>query len=507
MRHVLRSLALALVVCLAVAGAGVAAASRGDALLLGLTTNSAGSFDTKLSSSSDKFGLWVRQTGKGVGLKGSTGSDGGDGVVGQTGNAGSYGVDAVNTGAGGTALHAGGRGVAAAFDGMVAVRGRCEGCLGRPGFSLAPTDVSTSMPDPGHDTGQYLSATIGSDGLPLITYQDATAKSLNVAHCRDAGCTSATVTPIRHQLNGTAGFDTSVTVGADGLGLISSIAVRTSPSINFLDVSHCDDLACTSATTTLVDTAVGDGTSIAIGYDGLGLISYQTLGSPSRLKFAHCSNAACTSSTVVAPSSGLLPNGDSFGADSSLILSPYDATQPAAPMATFLDTTSHAVWEMRCGNATCSSVSDANALVGEAESAALTIGDDGRALIAVGSTTQQLRFLHCRFLNSCSQFDTNAVPVLFAGGAAVVSLSVDHEGLPILLGSFPDEAVTTIRCADVACATFASFNVLGQVGSPAVALTMGADGLPLAAYYDPAAHQLAVTHCSNLFCASYFRRR
>jgi hypothetical protein len=503
---VLRSCAVAVVALLVIAAGGMAVADQGDALLLGVTTNSAQSFDTKLSASSDKFGLWVAQKGEGAGLKGSTGGSGGAGVVGQTSNDEAYGVDAVNSAAGGTGLHATGKGLAAAFDGDVALRGSCEGCLGRPGFGLVPGPLAATTPDPGNDTGQFVSATIGADGLPLITYQDATAKTLNVAHCRDAACTSAVVTKVSAQLKGTAGFDTSVTIGADGLGLISFTSVRNDIAINFLKVAHCENLACTSATVTVVDQLVGDGTSIIIGADGFGLVSYQTLGSPQRLKFAHCQNVACTASDVHQPASGGLPNGDSFGADSSLILSPYDQNLPAAPMVTFLDTTDHSVWVARCSTLNCAGLTAITQLATGADSASLTIGDDGRGLVAVGSSTQQLRFVHCQFLNSCSSFDTSPVPILFAA-AAEVSLSIGPDGRPILLGSYPGGAILTVPCLDTTCSTFGPAGFLHEDGSPTVALTIGADGLPLAAFYDTAAHQLAVVHCPNAFCAPYFRRR
>jgi len=503
---VLRSCAVALVALLVIAAGGIAVANQGDPLLLGLTTNTAQSFDTKLSASSNKFGLWVAQTGKGAGLKGSTGGSGGAGVLGQTSNDEAYGVDAVNSAAGGTGLHATGKRFAAAFDGNVAVRGSCEGCLGRPGFGLVPGAVAVTTPDPGNDTGQFVSATIGADGLPLITYQDATAKTLNVAHCRDAACASVQVTQLSAQLKGTAGYDTSVTIGADGMGLISFTAVRTDIALNFLKVAHCENLACTTATVTVVDSLVGDGTSIIVGADGFGLISYQTLGSPQRLKFAHCQNVACTTSDVHQPSSGSLPNGDSFGADSSLILSPYDLNLPAAAMVTFLDTTDHSVWAARCSNLNCANLTAVNQLATGADSASLTMGDDGRGLVAVGSSTQQLRFLHCQTLNSCSSFDTSTVPLFFAA-ASQVSLSVGPDGRPVMLGSFPDGAVLTLPCLDTACGTYGPVGFLDDVGSPSVALTIGADGLPLAAYYDPEAHHLAVVHCPNAFCAPYFRRR
>ena len=44
---------------------------------------------------------------------------------------------------------------------------------------------------------------------------------------------------------GDVGFDTSITVGVDGLGLISYLDATN----NDLKVAHCVDVACSSATT------------------------------------------------------------------------------------------------------------------------------------------------------------------------------------------------------------------------------------------------------------------
>jgi Collagen triple helix repeat (20 copies) len=90
---------------------------------------------------------------------------------------------------------------------------------------------------------------------------------------------------------GQVGTYTSATAGADGLGLISYYDATAGD----LKVAHCDNVACTSATTSTLDTAgvVGEFTSVTIGADGLGLIGYydQTNGD---LKAAHCANAFCT---------------------------------------------------------------------------------------------------------------------------------------------------------------------------------------------------------------------
>jgi hypothetical protein len=87
------------------------------------------------------------------------------------------------------------------------------------------------------------------------------------------------------------GLDTSVTIGADGLGLISYYDNTNGD----LKVAHCSDITCTAATTTTLDETgiVGRYTSVTIGADGLGLISYYDLTN-NDLKVAHCENAFCS---------------------------------------------------------------------------------------------------------------------------------------------------------------------------------------------------------------------
>jgi hypothetical protein len=53
--------------------------------------------------------------------------------------------------------------------------------LERPGFALTTLDGPVNV-------GQYTSVTIGADGLGLISYYDATNGNLKVAHCSDLFC-------------------------------------------------------------------------------------------------------------------------------------------------------------------------------------------------------------------------------------------------------------------------------------------------------------------------------
>ena len=146
------------------------------------------------------------------------------------------------------------------------------------------------------NVGQFSSLTIGSDGLPLISYAalfNTTPSNLKVAHCNDLACaTSRTITTLDPDDGGNY---TSIAVGADGLGLIAYMKATSSGQT--LKVAHCQNAACTSATLTPLDTGMFAGIDLAIGSDGLGLISYYDVTNYD-LKVAHCNNAACTSATV-----------------------------------------------------------------------------------------------------------------------------------------------------------------------------------------------------------------
>ena len=88
--------------------------------------------------------------------------------------------------------------------------------------------------------------------------------------CNGERGTHATTTTLDNV--GSVGYYTSIALGADGLGIIS----YSDNTNNDLKVAHCADTACTSATTATLDSVgdVGYHTSIAIGADSRGLISY-----------------------------------------------------------------------------------------------------------------------------------------------------------------------------------------------------------------------------------------
>ena len=149
---------------------------------------------------------------------------------------------------------------------------------------LVPEANSFTNLDSAGDVGT--SITIGADGLPVISYYDATNLDLKVAHCSDLACSSAAL----KTLDSAGDVGTSITIGADGLPVISYFDATN----HDLKVAHCSDLTCSSAALKTLDSAgdVGYYTSITIGADGLPVTSYYDYTNRD-LKVARCANAFC----------------------------------------------------------------------------------------------------------------------------------------------------------------------------------------------------------------------
>ncbi|TKS59971.1 MAG: hypothetical protein EWM72_01828 [Nitrospira sp.] len=327
--------------------------------------------------------------------------------------------------------------------------GADDTALERPGFALTTLDGSGNV-------GRFSSVTIGTDGLALISYYDETNGDLKVTHCSDSVCTSATLTTVDRA--GNVGQYSSVTIGTDGLALISYYDETNGD----LKVAHCSDSACTSATLTTVDRTgnVGQYSSVTIGTDDLGLISYYDAINGD-LKVAHCSDLACTSATLTTLT--FLQSEDNAGQFTSVtstggrgLISYYDSTDQDLKLALCPD--------LACTSATLTTTPDRAGNVGQYSS--VTIGTDGLALISYyDATNGDLKVAQCSDSVCTSATRTTLQSEDNVGQFTSVTIGTDGQGLI----SYYDETngdLKVAHCSDSACtsATLTTVDRTGNVG-------------------------------------------
>ncbi len=373
----------------------------------------------------------------------------------------------------------------------------CEPHDTKPGFSLNTLDII--------QTGFfYNSMTIGSDGLPIICYNDENAGDFNVAHCNDIACTSASIFSV--DPTDDVGSENSITIGKDGLPVISYYDYYN----HDLKVAHCNDVSCTNASYTTVDSAgdVGSKNSITIGSDGLPVISYYDSTNQS-LNVAHCNDHTCTSvySNTLDYIGDIGDGGRTsitIGADGLPVIS-YNNLDLNYNLKVALCT------DIACTNAITRTL-DTDGNVGFYNS--ITIGTDGLPVVSYFDVSNHnLKVAHCNNI-ACTSFNITAVDTIGSVGW-YTSISIGSNGLPVInyIEWFEVEPysikIKVSNCHDFACTSASNVIVLTTYDGILYATSaIGVDGYPVISYsYNTPSTELNVIHCSNQLCIPYWRRR
>ncbi|HEC06094.1 MAG TPA: hypothetical protein ENJ12_04550 [Thiolapillus brandeum] len=370
-----------------------------------------------------------------------------------------------------------------------------------------------TLPKPGHtstildsvgDTGRQPAIIIGLDGLPLISYYNATTQDLYVYHCDDLTCSSGTATAI--DTTGSVGQYSSITIGRNGFGLISYYDAGNAD----LKLARCQNRACSSAIVSSLDTAgaVGKWTSITTTGSGYAFISYFDDGNKD-LKVLRCNNEACSSSSV-----WTIDSNGSVGEYSSVMRNGRDDA-----WISYYDRSNGDLKVARCTNMSCSSPliatvdgSPTSASGGSDEDTGLwtsiTAAADGRPLIAYGKPNPgSAAFVaHCTNFN-CSTATVNAL--IFGTEFRYFSITLAPDGLGrITYGWGNGSRIYYSQCNDAGCTSDQINDSAVFGGQPGeTSLTIGADGLPIFVYFSGSISALRAVHCSDLSCAPYLRRR
>ena len=348
-------------------------------------------------------------------------------------------------------------------------------------------------------TGQFSAIAIGADGLPVVSYNFSGGQGvLRVAHCVNAACAgAATLTSVEIGISGSAGNVgkfTSIAVGTDGLPVVS---YQTADGI--LKVAHCAVAACTgSATITPVDASgvVGLYTSIAIGADGLPIVAYWDSGNGD-LKVAHCANAACTGVATITP----VDSAGSVGQYSAIAIG-----ADGLPIVSYQDFPSHHLKVAHCVDVDCSGIATITTVDGASSVGyytSIASGADGLPVISYYDLGNgDLKVAHCADVDCSGSATTTPVDTTDIVGP-FTDIAIGADGLPVI--SYYDQTHADLKvahCGTADCsgsAAVSSLDTGGDVGQYS-SIAIGADGLPVVSYYTPTTGNLKVVKCNNRFC-------
>ncbi len=297
---------------------------------------------------------------------------------------------------------------------------------------------------------------------------------------------------ILEEYPGGHGPHSSIAIGSDGFGLISYY----NDYYLSLNVAHCIDVVCSDADVTTVDSYgfPGVNSAIAIGADGLGLISYyENLWHD--LKVAHCNDIACTSATT----STLDSTGD-VGADLSVAIG-----VDGLPLISYYNATAQNLKVAHCNDVACSSATtptlDSTGDVGQHTS--IAIGSDGLGLISYyDATNSALKVAHCDNTACSSATITTLQSANSVGTDTSIAIGVDGLGLI----SYRDDSFLNLwiaHCDDVLCssASTRAVDISGDVGVH-TSIAIGADWLGLISYLENDVNNLKVARCNQTECST-----
>jgi predicted regulator of Ras-like GTPase activity (Roadblock/LC7/MglB family) len=389
------------------------------------------------------------------------------------------------------------------------------------GNAACSVDVTFSTVDATGWAGLHLSLAIGADGLPIISYFDGNNWDLKVAKCGDVACSASNTLTTVDAIGEVGYWKTSITIGADALPVIAYL-----DATNYnLKVAKCSNGACSAnniLTTVDATGEVGWYPSLAIGADGLPVVAYY---GNNTLKMAHCSTANCVDQQLAGSriagviSGATIPGSQVTGAITWATIAGSQVTgaitgatlagshitgaitDATISGATLTQIQGRLATNVQPPQATTLTIVDAAGNVGYYPS--LTIGADGLPVIAYyDGTNGDLKVAHCGNA-ACSSGNTHTTVDATGSVGWYPSLAIGADGLPVIAyydGTNGDLKVA--HCGNAACSAgnvLSTVDATGNVGYYP-SLTIGADGLPVIAYCDGTNVDLKVAHCANAAC-------
>jgi hypothetical protein len=300
---------------------------------------------------------------------------------------------------------------------------RCTGPI-----TVSEVEANPGDPDVG-GVGLHTSIAIGRDGLPVIAHYDQEHGALIVSHCGNPACSFGNGSTSVHDAAGVdLGSFPSIAIGSDKFPVIAYFDATD----DVLLVVHCNDVACSGQDEglTTADTGVAGPSSLAIGTDGLPIISYAKGG---LLKTAHCGDVACNSVVIrtLDNTGGAGRSSITIGADDRPVISYVLGNYP-----------NYQVKVAHCGNVSCTSGNNVNPIGTGGTDTAIAIGFDGNPYLSYFRETTDfvadtyLKVVHCGNSTCTAGNNTKTVGPIYAGSHTDLVVGVDGRPLVAYWQSF-----------------------------------------------------------------------
>lgn len=341
-------------------------------------------------------------------------------------------------------------------------------------FLWPRSEWSTTILDQG-EASWDISATV-SRGIPVISYVDASDRTLRLLVCGNAFCdssrASATYTVLTTIGENGEGYGTAVAVGVDGRPIV---AFRNGDR-GALTVAHCGDPRCEdpgAITITEVDPGMdapvegvdnGGWPSIAIGADGLPIIAYHD-AARGALKIAHCEDGSCTDATIAvldrAGDSEGGTDGSGVGTDTDIVIGPDDL-----PIVAFRDAEEQALKVARCSDERCTQAAISTVVrepgLDPGHNTTLRLAPDGSPILVYGDWSQTEPGVYLAKCGSptCVSASLRQIDDPTEGESADPSFGFDEDGLPVIAfrqrepgDERASRVLRVVRCRDLECAS------------------------------------------------------
>ncbi len=211
--------------------------------------------------------------------------------------------------------------------------------------------LGASLLDSDFAVGRGMSASLGADGLPIISYQSG-IHEVRLAHCTSANCSSGvTVSSIENPVVNDVGRFTALAIGNDGFPIIA----YSDDTDGILKVAKCQDASCIAAPriTSVYDSDGSvDEIDMALSADGNPVISfYERNAGPSRLLVAGCNTPDCNNNSIITEIDEGGSRGGSSAGTTSIVMG--SDNRPVIAYYKGVSSTDASLMLARCSQANC----------------------------------------------------------------------------------------------------------------------------------------------------------